>query len=256
MNRKPQAGRRKRLDYYEEAMRRIVASGLSPEQIELLKEYGLLATDNVTGFHEGRVGKGRISTLQKAVQHVKRTGELVFYVEMDVENLSGLNAALGHTRANEVYAKIAAIIRSELSRVASEAVFFRHGGDEMSVFLVGATEQAARQAFLRVRRRVGEVARAHGVHETPHPKHPHDRRFNGVGVHFGVSRVLARHEDDPTAVFRLADTELERHKRAGGRLRETAAHPSDICAVVVIAARPARCPAVRDLLRLWLPQRS
>ena len=36
----------------------------------------------------------------------------------------------------------AAIIRQELSAVASEAVLFRHGGDETSAFLINTTEDA------------------------------------------------------------------------------------------------------------------
>ena len=46
-------------DLCEYALVRLGKMGLSLRQIEALREYGLLATDNVTGFHEGRSGRGR-----------------------------------------------------------------------------------------------------------------------------------------------------------------------------------------------------
>jgi diguanylate cyclase (GGDEF)-like protein len=187
--------------------------GLSPTQIEALRQYGLLATDNVTGFHEGRSGGGRVSTLRRAIQYVRRTGEQAFYVEMDLQNLGGLNAALGHTGANEVYREIATIIRKELSSVASEATFFRHGGEETSAFLINTTEEAVRGALEAVRRRVARLARRYRVRDIPHPKHSHDLHTRGIGIHYGVSRLTAACDQDPALVFRRADTELERRKR-------------------------------------------
>jgi GGDEF domain-containing protein len=195
-------------DYEEEAWANI------RQLIESLREFGLLAHDCVTGFHEGRAGKGRFSTLQRAIQHVKRTGEQAFYVEMDLRNLGGLNAALGHTGANEVYGQIAALVRKELSAVASEAVFFRHGGDEMSAFLIDTTEESIRAAMGAVVAGVGELAKRTGLDAIPHPKHLGDWRWRGVGVHFGLCRLSAAHEEDPTLVFAQADTELERGRAA------------------------------------------
>ena len=199
-------------DYHKDALAQLQKMGLSLTQIEALRKFGLLATDNVTGFHEGRSGNARISTLKKAIQHVKRTGEQVFYVEMDLQNLSGLNAALGHTGANEVYGKIAAIIRQELSAVACQTVFFRHGGDEMSAFLIDTTEEAVQSAMEAVEGCVKSLAKRSDLDAIPHPKHLGDLRWSGIGVHFGVCRLSADHEQDPTVVFRQADTELEGHK--------------------------------------------
>jgi diguanylate cyclase (GGDEF)-like protein len=199
-------------DYYQDALGKLRKMGLSLTQIEVLREYGLLATDNVTGFHEGRSGKGRILTLRKAIQHVKQTSEQAFYVEMDLQNLCGLNAALGHTRANHVYARIAAIIRKELSAVAAEAVFFRHGGDEMSAFLIDTTGEAIQAAVKAVRSRVVGLAKRSNLAAIPHPKHPGDVRWRGIGVYFGVCRLSPKHEKNLTLVFRHADTELERQK--------------------------------------------
>ena len=200
------------LDYYQDALARVAKMGLTPKQVGELRRYGLLAKDNVTGFHEGRSGKGRFRTLEKAIRHVQRTGEGVFYVEMDLQNLSGLNAALGHTEANKVYTSIAAIIRIELSAVASETVFFRHGGDEMSAFLIDTTEEAVRGAIEAIRTRVSGLARRSNLDAIPHPKHQDDMCRRGIGVHFGVCMLSADFEKDPTLVFMHADTELEWRK--------------------------------------------
>jgi diguanylate cyclase (GGDEF)-like protein len=200
-------------DYYQDALAKLEALGLSPTQIEALREYGLLATDNVTGFHEGRFGRGRIATLRRAIQHVKRTGEQAYYVEIDLRNLGGLNAALGHSGANRVFARVAAIIRKGLSAAASEAIFFRHGGDEMSALLIDTTGEAVRAALEAVRSRVGRLAKRSRLDAIPHPKHPGDVRQRGIGVHVGLCRLSAEHEKDLAFVFRHADTELERRKR-------------------------------------------
>jgi GGDEF domain-containing protein len=207
---------RKFTDYYEDALARLTEMGLSATQVEALREYGLLATDNVTGFHEARSGGGRISTLRRAIRHVMETGERAYYVEMDVGNLSGLNAALGHTGANEVYREVASIVRRELSGVASEAVFFRHGGDETSAILIDSSGEAVRGALGAVRNCVLRLAKRRNVDALPHPKHPDDLRRRGIGVHFGVCRLDASQEEDPTLVFRVADTELERGKSDTG----------------------------------------
>jgi GGDEF domain-containing protein len=201
-------------DYHEEALRDILALGVTPAQMETLMGYGLLAEDSVTGYYEGRSGTGRISTLQRAIQHVRRTGEPAFYVEMDFQNLGGLNAALGHSGANEVYKEVAAIARQELSAVASEATFFRHGGDETSAFLVNTTGPCVRAAMEVIRQQVVKFARDKNLHEIPHGKDRHCDCLRGIGVHFGLCEVSAEYEQNPMLVFRMADTELERGKKA------------------------------------------
>ncbi len=212
MIRQPKPRKTRFTDYYEDALAKLRKMGLTRPQIEALREYGLLAPDNVTGFHEGRFGVGRIATLQRAIQHVKWTGVSAFYVEMDLQNLGGLNAALGHTRANQVYARVAAIIRHELSGIAAVAIFFRHGGDEMSAFLIDTTEEKIEAAAEAVRSRVLVLAKQRNLDAIPHPKHPDDLRWMGIGVHFGFCRLAPEHEQDHTLVFRQADTALERQK--------------------------------------------
>jgi len=213
MNDQPQNSKKTFIGVDQEAMKKIAALGVPPNMIEPLRvEFSKLAIDNVTGFHEGRSGDARISTLHSVIQHVKETGELAFYVEMDLQNLSGLNTKLGHTEANDVYKRIAAIIRSELSEIASQAVFFRHGGDEMSAFLIQTNREIVQTAMKTVQSRVQALAKECGLDTIPHSKHPDEVRWRGIGVHFGVCRLTLEHEKDPMLVFKEADSELEEMK--------------------------------------------
>jgi diguanylate cyclase (GGDEF)-like protein len=213
MNGLPQNSKKNFVGVDEEAMKNIAAFGVPPDMIEPLRvEFGKLAIDNVTGFHEGRSGDSRISTLHSAIHHVKETGQQAFYVEMDLQNLSGLNTKLGHTEANEVYKRIAAIIRSKLSVIASQAVFFRHGGDEMSAFLIETTREIVQAAMKTVQSLVQTLAKDCKLDTIPHSKHPDEIQWRGIGVHFGVCRLTPEHEKDPMLVFREADSALEEMK--------------------------------------------
>lgn len=185
----PRTTRKQFVNYYEYVRQALVNKGITPEQVVELEDFGLLAKDIVTGFWEGRSGKGRLWTLRQAIQHVKETNEVAVYVDMDLKNLGGLNDALGHTKANEVYSQIAAAVRKQLSAVASDATFFRHGGDEMSAFLIDTTEEAVLVALAIVQDEVAKLAKKHGVDSIPHPKHQGDGRFKGIGIHHGICRV-------------------------------------------------------------------
>lgn len=205
-------GRNKFLNYYEQAMKEIIALGITPQQMAVLKKYGLLANDNVTGFMEGRSGEGRYQTLVQAIQHVKQTGEQAFYVEMDLQNLGGINAKLGHTGANDVYAAIANVIKQQLQAVSSDSAFFRHGGDEMSAILIDTTPQNIETAFQKISQLTLQIAQKYNVHDIAHPKH-NDSNYTGTGVHHGVAQILPQHETNPGLVFREADNRLELNKR-------------------------------------------
>jgi GGDEF domain-containing protein len=207
------SNRRKFVHYYEHAAQRILASGITAEQIERLREYGLMARDNVTGYYEGRSGEARIWTLKSAIRHVQETREPAHYVEMDLRNLGGLNAAIGHPGANEVYSAIAAVVRTELSSTCSESAFFRHGGDETCAILINATTNAVRKACRRTEARVAKLAIDYAIDRIPHPKYRDDRKQRGVGIVFGLVRLSARHRKDPTAVFRHADFAMHVRRR-------------------------------------------
>lgn len=205
---------RKRFQSFQEkALKDIADLGLTPHQVDVLKKYGLLAVDAVTGFQEGRSGHARFETLKDAIRHVKETGETSFYVEMDLKNLSGLNARLGHTGTNEIFAKIASLIRLFLGGAGDDSVFFRHGGDEMSLMIFNTTDVRLQVAIEKMRRAVQELAQQFHLHDLENPKHPGDSRYFGIGVHVGMAEIRPENAANPKHVFELADMKLEFSKR-------------------------------------------
>jgi GGDEF domain-containing protein len=210
----PRPARKRFVNYFQHVQQELVCQGITPEELVALKDFGLLAKDNVTGYWEGRTGKGRFWTLRQAIQHVKETNEIAVYVTLDLQNLGGLNDFLNHTKANEVYSEIAAAVHKELSAVASDSTFFRHGGDETSAFLIDTTERAVLAALALAKDDVLHLAKKHGLDGIPHPKHQGDGRMSGIGIHYGICQMQPEHEDDPTVVFRAAEADLERRKKS------------------------------------------
>lgn len=170
------------------------------------------ATDAVTGFQNGAK---RVRTLELAQAHTAKTGDLAVYVEMDVRNLSGLNASLGRERANTAFRFVAEAVRDELKTLDAKVESFRHGGDELSFILVSSTAERAdvAAALQRAQARVKAYVRQNGLSTIEHPKHPGDAAFAGTGIVTGTA--LIRPGDDVDAVFRAADVEVERQKKIG-----------------------------------------
>lgn len=197
-------------DYYQLALKEIISLGISPAQIEILKKYGLLAKDNVTDFYEGRTGEARYKTVIQAIQHVKETNEPCFYVEMDLKNLGGLNAALGHSGANVIFKNIAKIIESELKKVTHEHAFFRHGGDEMSAVLINSNKLNIINAMNKINYLIQELSLKYEINKIPHSKGKSD---TGIGIYYGISDILPEHEQNPKEIFIIADKMVENNKK-------------------------------------------
>jgi GGDEF domain-containing protein len=174
-----------------------------------------LTKDPVSDVSEARVGTARIDTLRRARRFIRKSGYAGAYLEIDIRNLSGLNAVLGHSGANEVYGRIAAIIREELQKLDADVSLFRHGGDEMSAVVVGAdaalVEAAMKRAQQKVADYVGTVADGNGkrLSEIRHPKHPDDPSKNGTGFTFAAEGIDRR---DIRDIIAAADRRVELRK--------------------------------------------
>jgi diguanylate cyclase (GGDEF)-like protein len=197
-------------DYYKLALKEIISLGITPAQIEILKKYGLLAKDNVTDFYEGRTGEGRYKTVTQAIQHVKETNEPCFYIEMDLKNLGGLNATLGHSGANVIFKKIAKIIEGELKKVSHEHAFFRHGGDEMSAILINSNKLNIINAMNKVNSLIQELSLTYEINKIPHAK---GKDSMGIGIYYGIAEILPIHEQNPKEIFTTADKMVENNKK-------------------------------------------
>lgn len=113
--------------------------GLHPDEIshlfELVLKY-INPVDTVTGF---ATGMNRLPVLLRVSIASKKGERKFYYIEIDVRNLGGLNAALGtHSEANRIFRRMAKVVQTHLQKLIEnehDLCSFRHGGDEFSFVL-------------------------------------------------------------------------------------------------------------------------
>jgi GGDEF domain-containing protein len=167
--------------------------------------------DVVTGFAPA---PDRIPTVKRAIDRMSAiAGDSAYYVEVDIQNLGGLNQELGHSRADAVYRELAHITEQHIAALKAHTCSFRHGGDEFSFVIVGpgptlaGIEAALESADQEIRLHIADQ----GLAEIKHPKHPDDPSKWGAGIIFGVSQI--RGGEDVKTVFGAADQVVERRKQ-------------------------------------------
>lgn len=126
-----------------------------------------------------------------------RDGSPLSLLAIDVDDLKGINDALGHMRGDAVLRQVASALTNATRRHDAVA---RIGGDEFAVLLPGAGEAAARAVAEGLRR---EVARALG------------EEVDGVTISVGAATAR---EPIPGFEALLADADAAMYsgKRAGG----------------------------------------
>ncbi|WP_237165069.1 alpha/beta hydrolase, partial [Mycolicibacterium peregrinum] len=206
---------------------------LSPEAL-IDAVYRPVAMDTVTGFYEGRVSGFKTSEVVRAQHHVAGTGDSAFFVSADIANLRGLNqAAADRTEANAHFSGLSAVFLAALAESGADVVPMRIGGDELGAVVVGDIDEATiESAIATIRARAQQYAQRHGLADIPHPKHPGQPEYHGVGLHVGYAEVLP--DLDVRDIFDDADLGVDRSKTrrsdvAGGPGREAGAdraHPA------------------------------
>ena len=190
-----------------------VEMGLSRDDALVL--YGLsgaASTDGVTGFAPA---KDRRPTVARAIERAAANQfESAYYVEVDIQNLGGLNAELGHTGADSVYSKIAHITEHHIENLRADdnTCSFRHGGDEFSFVVVGSlsTQGQVEGALAAADREIRQYIAKEGLADIEHPKHRGNPAKSGAGIIFGVSRI--RGQEQLAEVFSAADRVVEQKK--------------------------------------------
>jgi len=164
--------------------------GLTPEQA---REVGarMPTTDDVTGYATAR---HHGPTLERAQAWAERTGRPAQYVEVDVHNLGGMNAALGHSGADRVIRRMTDALRSAFPEEAGRRpAFIRHGGDELSIVAAGYTEAEVAERMAGAEAEVARVVRESGLAEIPHAKGTNDEtgreRRRGAGIFWGSAPI-------------------------------------------------------------------
>ncbi len=174
----------------ENFVREAAKMGVSrPDAITLYSFSGARTSDVVTGFAPAG---DRSSTVERAVKAVAVDPQLkAFYVEVDIQNLGGLNSVLGHSGADEVFREMTTITERHIQKLGSDSCSFRHGGDEFSFVVIGpnAASKEIEAALARADTEIKEHIAQRGLSDTPHPKHPGDVSKYGAGIIFGVSQI-------------------------------------------------------------------
>lgn len=189
-----------------------VAMGVSRENAHKLYDLsGAEKRDVVTGFAPA---PDRIPTVERAIKQVAAdSAKRAFYVEVDIQNLGGLNQELGHSRADAVYHDMALLAEQGILALKADACSFRHGGDEFSFVIVGPgpTQEDVEAALTRADQAIRRYIADQGLAGIEHPKHPDDPSKSGAGIIFGVSPI--RGQEPATEVFGVADRIVERKKQ-------------------------------------------
>jgi GGDEF domain-containing protein len=121
-------------------------------------------------------------------------GGLVWYVELDIINMSGLNKHFKdvHALADPHIRKICHIFLDVLSRHSAQIVPFRIAGDEFGFILVGCDEGTLRAMLSEVNERVADYVQTTDIGDS---KTLADLRTektdgqDGFGAHYGYARV-------------------------------------------------------------------
>jgi len=178
-------------------------------------QYAWTATSQQFFHFKGLENKSGTFSITRAIESAGASQfDTAFYVEVDIQNLGGLNAVLGHTGADEVYSRMARITEQHIENLRTDdhTCSFRHGGDEFSFVVVGAgnTQAQVEAALTAADREIRQYVASKGLADIEHPKHRGDASKSGAGIVFGVSRI--RGQDQLADVFSAADKIVEQKK--------------------------------------------
>ncbi len=169
--------------------------------------------DPLTGLYNRRY---LTETLERELSRAARTNEPVAVAIIDVDHFKAINDTYGHRAGDRVLEALGAVLRNGTRR---SDVVCRHGGEEFTILMPGATARVAAQRAEALRAHVAES-------ETPH---------EGGRIRLTLSIGVAAFPECPDgdALLRAADEALYAAKDAG-RNR------------VVVRSRSSQSPAPGD----------
>lgn len=180
-------------------------------------------TDPTTGLW----AKTELSLLHREAQRfVADEGLPVFYVSLDIANLSGMNLGLApdvatsRKLADQLFKSMTDIAADALAAVSPEVQGVRQGGDEISFFVPGADLAAVEAAVAEAKQAVADFLEETGYARLPHLKTftpevlagsaERDLSRDGTGLYAGISEVFP---DTPlTEMLGEADEEVAADK--------------------------------------------
>jgi GGDEF domain-containing protein len=183
-------------------------------QDDLINHIEGILTDKVTGFG---TDPARIFAINNSfAKFQKDQTKPIGYVDIDLANLGGLNAFRGSNElANKDFEAIAKIIELEVRAKYPEALFFRYGGDEMSIIAEGAQPDELDEIMSSAKNKVDTYAKQAGIDNLPHPKDkPNDPHAPGVSIYFGTTNYFDKADIEDIII--TADKETGAKKKQRG----------------------------------------
>lgn len=208
------AGAPRMLDPHEAAQQqftdRAKVAGLTDSQIN-----DLLPTeprDHVTGFFRA---EQKAPVVARAQKYTADTGIPTYFVDADIANLGGINALFkdNHTQANAVYRNLSDIFHDEISKAGGQVISIRHGGDEISAVVVGASDASIEAAKQRITQRVQDYSEQNGMQDLPHTK---EGKAPGIGLHLGYTKIHP--EEHLDNIFERASAGVNESKTGGNHV--------------------------------------
>ncbi|MFV0411495.1 MAG: LPD38 domain-containing protein [Paracoccus sp. (in: a-proteobacteria)] len=168
--------------------------------------------DSVTGFVDARTENEKARTIQRAIDHVRNTGEPAVFVSADFANLGGLNEHFGNKAdpANVPFGEISRILEGELRGTGADVLPMRTGGDEFGFVVVNVTQDQLSDAMATAEAMVSAYAEQAGIASIP-------RKGGGdpvgVGLHIGMADIAA--DGNPVDIAGVADEGVHEAKIKG-----------------------------------------
>ncbi len=178
----------------ERANESLVANNEELQRVnEVLEQLSI--TDGLTKLHNHRFFQDH---LQRELRRVRRSGEPLSLILIDIDDFKKLNDRYGHSTGDAVLREVAVVMNGV---VRESDLLARYGGEEFALLATQTELEGARALGEKVRLAIAEARfSADGVDEP-------------VGV--TVSVGCAAYHGDPDALFREADRALYQAKAAG-----------------------------------------
>jgi diguanylate cyclase (GGDEF)-like protein len=157
-------------------------------------------TDALTGIHNRA---GFTALARRRMARAQRTGVPLALMLVDIDYFKRINDTHGHAIGDEV---LRYVVRRALRALRPEDLMGRWGGEEFAVLLVGLTENQARAAAERLRRKVAKPMRLSRMQDLP------------VTLSAGVAHTPMLPGTTPprlSQLLRAADAALYRAKGSG-----------------------------------------
>lgn len=162
-----------------------------------LRQYGRAERDELTHFYQARNLGFLDGLVSNAASHVDQLGGRVWYVELDIINMGGLNKHFKdvHALADPHIKRICHIFLDVLSRYSAQIVPFRIAGDEFGFIVVGCDEGTLRAMLSEVNERVADYVQTTDIGDSKKLadlKKAKTDGQDGFGAHYGYARVRSK----------------------------------------------------------------